>query len=259
MEALRAGGNTNVRVDGSGAVFYVGGEREEAVGRTTEGLKLDFALSCGTHKRRCTPNALREPRRLLCRFCTPANELKKNKCERPSSIERAAFDVILGLANGGEWRWQVCPPAGPHFPTRPKPLDFLHAPTGVYFKVDGQQHFKGGMHGVPSTRQQQIDIESMVAVWREGGALVRLHHADLAGAAKAARATAEAALQYRKANPLGPLLILTPSYNPGPVIGTTRFEDPWYFINRLPTIFGSAPAVINSNGSMWLLPPPLTS
>ena len=142
-----------------------------------------------------------------------------------------------------EWRWQVCPPMD-H-----PPIDFLHVPTHVYVQVDGKQHFRSGMHGVPTTQQQQSDESSIVRMWHAGMALVRLHHADVASGV--ARSTMREVLEFREAGYPGPLLVLTPSYNPGPTVGSGRVDDPWYFVNNILQSLENAVHEIRADGSIW--------
>jgi hypothetical protein len=252
MDALAGGRNDLLEVDERGAVWWRGGGDCAAVevGRTTEGLKLDFELDCGLHCRRCTPNAVREPRQLMCRFCCTDQELKRAKRDRPSAFERTAFRLFAALHPAREWRWQVCPPFASG---RPKPFDFLHAPTATYIEVDGRHHFYGGIHNVPTAEQQRVDVEMMAAVWRLGAALVRLHYHDLAGAAGAADATVRAALD-RRGRRGGPLLVLSPCYNPGPAVARGRVLDPWCFIAELSGLLGGARRHIDDAGRVWFVP-----
>ena len=257
-DALLGGGNGGLVVHlGDGSLWHPLAAAQGgwiAVGRTTEGLKLDFALSCGRHLRRCTPHAVQQPRHLLCRFCTSDSDLKRARRERPSGPERAMFTMLAVLRPGREWRWQVCPPLPA--PARPKPLDFMHVPTAIYLEVDGKQHFSGGMHGVPCDEQQRIDVEWMQKLWAMGAALVRVHHADVGPAAVA---VVRKALALREAGSTGPLLLLTPSYNPGPAVAHGRVLDPWAFINALQGVLGAATRTIDSNGAVCFWPgAPLT-
>lgn len=253
-ESLLRGGNEALwRDPADGALWLCTAGGRVEVGASSEGVKLDFALTCGEHLRRCTPNAVRTRKHLLCRFCTPPMTLKNARCERPSGLERTMHTLLCRLRPGAEWRWQVCPQVGL---LRPKPMDFFHAPTGLYLEVDGQQHFTGGMHGTPSSKQQRIDLKYMRALWAAGAALVRVHCADLAGAAPRAAAAAQAALGWAAAGGSGPLVVLSPSFHPCLLSATCPMQDPWHFLDTLQEGLGAAARTRDGTGCIWFWPSP---
>ncbi len=248
-EALLRGDNASIEWSADGAAWHHsdGGRRE--VGASLEGVKLDFGLSCGVHLRRCTPNAVRCKDQLLCRFCTPEKLLKRARRDRPSSNERVAYATFTSLRPARQWRWQVCPPLD-H-----PPVDFWHEAADVYVQVDGKQHFSGGMHGVPAAAQQAADLRSIEALWEAGAALVRVHHADLAGGAATgpAAVVVQAALAFKEAGRQGALLAFTPSYNPGPAVAAGRMLDPWYWLNHLAEVLPMARRIMRADGSVWFI------
>lgn len=159
--------------------------------------------------------------------------------------------MLAGLRPDREGRWQVCPPLPL---ARPKRVDLWHAPSDTCFEVDGQQHFVGGMHGFPSTSQPHTDIETMCAVWGAGAALVRLHHADLAGGAGAALRTGAAALAFRTQNPTTRFLLLSPCYNPAWAAAAGQPLAPWFFLGTLEQMLQNAMRVQVEHGCICFFP-----
>lgn len=213
------------------------------VGNWTEGVQVDFELSCRRHVRRCTPNAVRDKKQLLCPLCSSAAVLKRAKKRGLSQPERNACALLFDLRQAREWRWQVCPPlkSGKQWV-----FDFMHAGTGILYEVDGKQHCVGGMHGVPAAEQQRRDIEKMRDVWVSGGLFVRMHHADLG--AGGARTAILHAFAHKEAGSTGPLVVFSPSYNPTVAVTKDEVLHPWYFITELETYFIQSMRVTASDG-----------
>jgi hypothetical protein len=250
LESLQGGRNSSIVVDAERIAWLLSNGTATELGHTAQGLQLDFLLSCGEHVRRCTPNALREQTQLLCRFCTTERRLRKARRDRPSKNERAVYILLTKLGSVRDWRWQYRPLL-PGWP--PKTVDFWHARLNVYMEVDGRQHFYGGMHCVPSDEQQQKDIQTIIALWQAGAALVRVHYADLAGDAAGARVAVRTAISYRAINGTRPLLVLSPSYTPGPMVASDRVLEPWYFITSIGDRLEMAQRVIDDYGCITFM------
>lgn len=223
------------------------------LGMYSEGVQVDFMLSCGRHLRRCTPNAVRERAELLCRFCCPVSLLQRAHRERPSAHERAMFRLLPAAAPMPEWRWQFCPllPGAALAPT-----DFYHPPTGTHLEVDGQQHFTSAMHHAPTPQQQLRDIQKTVALWAAGVALVRIHHADLAGSGAAAAEAAAYAVRTRAHGYCGPLLVLTPTYAPTTGVAHDRGLQAWWFLPHLQQQVLGARCITTPLGCICFYQPP---
>lgn len=63
-------------------------------------------------------------------------------------------------------------------PGTQKPFDFWLPRYRIAIEVDGQQHFRGSMHGEAAAARQQRDRDINAACRRRRVRLVRCHHAD---------------------------------------------------------------------------------
>jgi hypothetical protein len=256
LAALQRGSGDGLVHDEAGALWCSRGGQLCEVGMYTEGVHVDFMLSCGRHLRRCTPNAVREPRNLMCRFCCPASALKRARRNCPSALERAVYRLLPALAPMQEWRWQFCP-------LLPRadlaPVDFYHVPSGTHLEVDGPQHFTSTMHDAPAPQQQNHDIRKTTALWAAGAALVRIHHADVAGGAAAVAEAAAWALHARACGYAGPLLVLTPTYAPDAAVARGRGSHAWWCLPELHAqLHGARPTTTPLGCTFFHQPPQLT-
>ncbi|KAI8462845.1 MAG: hypothetical protein J3K34DRAFT_166902 [Monoraphidium minutum] len=204
--AVSDGGNAGFSIgsDGVGRLQSSDGGTK-VIGRAAEGLRLAMLLGCGRHTRCCTPHSVKCVDDLICRFCTPDENLISMRRETPSSYERVFFEYMEagGLA-GRLWPqmrldwWHGC-------------IDFVDRSTGICFQVDGEQHFLGKMYNTPRDQHVARDAASCLAALSNGSVLVRLHYKDVTSGT--GLAAAAHLMRSATARPSGPCVLLSPAFD----------------------------------------------
>lgn len=174
------------------------------MGVAKEGVRLHWKLSCGDCYRLHTPHAITAEEHLLCRFCSTDEELVAAEKERPSGPECILHTWFHKRGLASQLRHEV------KLGWLGGRVDFLHVPSSVLVQVDGQQHFAGKMHDVPSCTYMDRDVDMCAAAWQAGRTVVRVHHLDLPPSAGF-----DPVLQLLATpnKPTQPLLLLSPHYN----------------------------------------------
>lgn len=88
-------------------------------------------------------------------------------------------------------------------------------PARIAIEVDGQQHFKGSMHG--DSQQRERDVEKNKKYWGDGWGVVRVHYQHAASVA----AMLLVALEERRKHPKKAFIMFCGPYG-----------QPWLFQSR---------------------------
>jgi hypothetical protein len=116
-------------------------------------------------------------RSLDCYRCCPRMAGRPSRYEQEAyqAIELAMQERVPIAQNFGLW---VC--ESRVIPGKPNsPVDIFFIQLRLVCQIDGEPHFKGKMHGVPSKMFQQRDKEFDAAAWDAGFRLLRMHFADM--------------------------------------------------------------------------------
>ncbi len=121
------------------------------------------------HYKCCTPDALRDPRTLLCCFCTyESGAWVAAGRKAPPPAEWEFMKLVDQQQQSTEWCWQV------HIKGRHGRVDFYNWKSDLYLQVDDSYHFSNNC-------QNDVfmsDFECNEVCCRRRLALVRAHAAD---------------------------------------------------------------------------------
>lgn len=124
-----------------------------------------------------TPHGVRDQSDLDCFICTANASHNMFKTEVGVIKDLKAHEhgkhMLLGV---------VCQWAPPSLWGWKGRFDFYHFPSATMIQVDGPPHFVG-MRKQKASKLLQHDMDCCVAVWRQSGRLVRVHHEDIEGCA----------------------------------------------------------------------------
>lgn len=142
------------------------------------GKNIDFCH----HIKRCTPEAIDEPKMLLCCLCADRGYYKSWGRAFPSEEVQHPFMVEADHElYHTEWVWECkC------LSTWNGCIDLFLLDCELMVQVDGSQHFDGVMFDEAKVQdikdkhvRQGRDWECNELAWKEGGAMLRLHYKDL--------------------------------------------------------------------------------
>lgn len=176
------------------------------------------AVNCA-HVKFCTPEAVREPRDLLCVLCTHPRTYSKAGRQVPEQLRLGLMQQLAAAPQQGgcwlppcDWAWEVR-----LFSSRWEGrIDVMLLAAGVSVQVDGSGHTRGFLGWNGGTLQQSLDAACAAEHWRLCRPLVRLTEPDL-GAAGCE--LLRAVLSYIKTHKhTGPLIVMGWGYTRLPVL-----------------------------------------
>jgi hypothetical protein len=216
----------------------------------TEQFNWRLCITCGgdsgrpmhfcCHIKRCTPNALDQPKLLLCALCAERGYYLSFNRLFPSEDVQYPFMVDAnGVLHKTEFVWECkC------LSTWNGCIDMLLLDCQLMVQIDGSQHFSGVM--VDSKKiddirtihdQQGKDWDCNVRAWEAGHAMLRLHYKDLGASGIALMLWVRDKL---RSNELPrPLLVLSKSFKELHVVSKTHGATS--YIDRLRARMHPAP------------------